>query len=200
MCFELDQAEREGRAGGFWPDYDDFPEGTDPGQYLEPAQTYQLSNCIPTRFGCDPIVQNNRVSRWTSPVLVFFEFCPQHLSSCLYYKNRATANAAADEIFGKDEGNERGEEKNAFKHAYWMALQSQDTNADSAYLLGETYERYKTDGIVDTQKDMLNNRVGATIGSHVNKLAPRGLVANVVLTALEGGFLYCQSGEVIRAC
>ncbi len=114
------------------------------------------------------------------------------------------------------EGSMSGGQPDAFKHAYWMALLSQNISTRKAYKLGKahekgnfiTYRKANRKGLSDphnnlaSEMDMWNNKKGAEIGSN-NKDIPTYQLQQIVIDSILSGAMRIiindslKSGDVI---
>lgn len=99
--------------------------------------------------------------------------------------------------------------RNAFLHAYWSGLNTRTAGASDARALGFAHEDDKSDGYVDTKRDLLNNDVGIAAvealiaeADHpwVAVAVSRQDVEDAVLAELEEGTLSCLDGFAIVSC
>ncbi len=108
----------------------------------------------------------------------------------------------ADSILVADvlKGSLSGDQPDAFKHAYWMALLSQNISARKAYKLGKAHEKgnylvYKkakrkglsdSHNILASEMDLWNNKMGSEIGSN-NKDIPSYQLQQIVIDSILAG-------------
>jgi len=83
----------------------------------------------------------------------------------------------------------------AFKHAYWMALLSQQINPRKAYKLGLAHEKFnykqsrKAKGGGDkaaSDMDLWNNKIGKDIG-YINREVSKDSLINIVIQMIKAG-------------
>jgi hypothetical protein len=134
-------------------------------------------------------------------------------------KALATAKSIKDDP--RLDGLENGGQADAFRHAYWMALMSQNFNCSKAFRLGRAHERGNIRDFrkgrleegelpdsVSIAMDLYNNCVGVHIGFE-NRKASEIELAEIVIRAIlagemmiikrneQGQFLNCEN-EVIQ--
>lgn len=124
-----------------------------------------------------------------------FYWCGQNLIDCgpAFFDSRASLEAASEEFPDPDDELE----KNAFQHAYWMALVTQISDVETAINLGAMHEFDVNQGPANTYSDLVNNFRGATVGAATS--TPEE-ARRLLVEAVELGLLSCQRGPVVEAC
>ena len=100
----------------------------------------------------------------------------------------ADAGTIADRYFKRT--NRR--EHNAMTHAYWIGSLSLETDADWARQFGIAHEIDKSDGVLDTRKDLINNERGIALAAAWEESGSAAPFEVVVHWAATNGYLACQ--------
>ena len=90
-----------------------------------------------------------------------------------------------------------GQQVDAFRHAYWMALLARDAGPAAAWSLGLAHEADQSTSHLDTQKDLINNWQGILIGLATDDIE---LTRELVVQAVNEGYLACRNGGNIVVC
>ena len=100
------------------------------------------------------------------------------------WRNREKAFRETESTFGKNMAKDCSD---AFRHAYWSALNYRDVGVLAAYTLGAAHECNTPEGI-DRSMDFHNNNVGFSISSNVSSGTDLEL-KNAVLNSMNNGEL-----------
>ena len=111
------------------------------------------------------------------------------------WRNREKAFRETESTFGKNMAKDCSD---AFRHAYWSALNYRDVGVLAAFTLGAAHECNTPEGI-DRSMDFHNNEVGFSISSNVNSGTDLEL-KNAVLNSMNNGelliFNYNENGLI----
>ncbi|MCE7055889.1 hypothetical protein LZF95_14505 [Algoriphagus sp. AGSA1] len=172
-----------GNPGGGDPNEEEpceFPEGNlfdVPISCEEDEMTAEdIIDFITSRFGvtlknCEKKLIRSDPSYWPDAINVFL--------------NKESAENKTRSIFGI---NGRNDCSDAFRHAYWNALNTKRIGIASAALFGTAHECQRPTANLETAMDYYNNDVGRTIALN-NPNASDNLLADYVLQSLHNGEL-----------
>ncbi len=80
------------------------------------------------------------------------------------------------------------------QHALFMALLAQKWGERKALAFGDAHEKDWGHGYIDTEKDLLNNDVGAALGAKYPDLSLYDL-AEILANATDRGYLTCLNAD-----
>lgn len=104
--------------------------------------------------------------------------------------NAVVATEMATSIFGSEKGMGKGDKKDAFRHAFWMALNAQSVGKDFSQKWGDAHEYStpKKETHLDLYMDIHNNDVGIEIGINNPNATPEQL-RDIILDKMNNGDL-----------
>lgn len=120
-----------------------------------------------------------------------------NLSDLMYYRMASVtfaARRAARNLFPNQLGD--NSPRNAFQHAYWSALMTQEFGEDFAAEFATVHEKGDESERESQFMDLHNNEVGRRLGRD-NRNAPSHIVIAEVLQAMQNGELYVWDEEEI---
>jgi hypothetical protein len=106
------------------------------------------------------------------------------------YKNRVIAHSYTQAIFGPyGNGNGHNDCADAFRHSFYNAINTRDTNSSVTLLFSSAHEcETPEDRIIEKEMDLFNNSVGIHIGKN-NSNEDNNAIAALIISELQGGRL-----------
>lgn len=149
-------------------------------------------NIIGLRVDCENVSADDVIDYITNHFNIELKECekqliksdPKYIADALaVYFNRDIAQSKAVIIFGI---NGRNDCSDAFRHAYWNALNVQSIGVGSALLFGSAHECQPPNTNFESEMDFFNNDIGIGIGFS-NLGVSIDILANLVLESLHQG-------------
>ena len=77
----------------------------------------------------------------------------------------------------------------AFRHTYWNAMDASEIGSYVTKLFTDAHEWNSDNHPLETQMDIFNNNIGRQIGEPLASNTPNSLIASIVLTYIQNGFV-----------
>ena len=111
------------------------------------------------------------------------------------WKNRKPAEDATRLKFG---GNFRNDKSDAFRHAFYNALNSQSINKEIVRLFSNAHESEVPQSIIiEKEMDLFNNKIGIEFGSLNKNLSYNQLINSIYQKMLNGDLKYIKNGVLV---